>query len=114
MVGAVASMGKYDLWIVWSEVVTEEGGNDFSACHPRDAVFDQGFQSLEVLNPLFARDDSWLWYFFWYGQSWSILASILLVFFVRGWWRPRVYRVWHAGSRWEKDIRVGDEEGFIV
>ncbi len=67
MVGAVASMGEYDFRIVRSEVIAEEGGDDFSTRHAWYAVVDQGFQPLHVSDPFFARDDSWLWYFFWCG-----------------------------------------------
>jgi len=98
VLGAIAPMGEYDLQIIRSKVVAEEGGDDFSTCHPWYDVVDQGFHPLHVPNPLFARDDSWLGYFFWGRRSRSVVASCLFVFFVGGWRRPRIDWVRCAGS----------------
>ena len=60
---AIVPMGEYDLQIVQSKVVMEEGGDDFPTCHSWDDVVDQGFHPLHVSDPFFPRDDSWLGYF---------------------------------------------------
>ena len=64
VVGTVAPMGEYDLQIIQSEVVTEEGGDDFSSCHSGYVVINQGFHPLEVSNPFFTRDNPRLQSFF--------------------------------------------------
>ncbi len=114
MVGAVASTGEHDFRIVRSKVIVEEGGDDFPSGHSRYAVVDQGFQSLEVADPFVTRNDSWLWHFFQCWRAWLVVTTDFFVFIICGWWRSGIDRVRGAGSWWKKDIRVGNEQWFIV
>ena len=91
MVGTMTPSGKYDLQIVRSEVIMEERGDNFPACHPWDTVVDQGFQPLEVPDPFFTGNGSWLGHFFWYRRPWSIVVLVFFVFFICRWWWSRIY-----------------------
>jgi hypothetical protein len=110
--GAVASPREQELWVVWEEVISVEGGVNRAPPQSRDGVVMLWGHSFDTTMPVMPGYDSEFFDDFRGWRMWAI---------VEVWrWRPGVWFVWRSCPRQMEKVkfldgylRVSDDEQLV-